>query len=156
MAHGKISLAGGIRCCPEYFISFALDASLYCKEHVCIYIHTCLTVYRQYMNCHSYQIILRKKHFYTIWERCEVLTGYFSLSCRPTGRISDTGQNLVQSSFKTANSNSYFHSFFLIAFFEQACILNICMNYVIIIRINNNTIINNNLWKNSKTLFCSS
>ena len=83
------------------------------------------------MNCHCYQIILLKKRFYTIREPCEVLTGYFLLSCRPSGRIRDTGQNLVQSSFKTANSSSlsYFHSFFLIVSLEKSCIINTCMNY---------------------------
>jgi hypothetical protein len=32
-------------------------------------------------------------------ERCEVLTGYLSLGRRPTGRIRDIGQNVLQSSF---------------------------------------------------------
>ena len=40
---------------------------------------------RLYMNYRYYQIILRVKHIYTSWERCEMLTGYLSLGCRPGG-----------------------------------------------------------------------
>jgi hypothetical protein len=44
-----------------------------------------------------------------------------------TGRICDIGQNVLQSSFQTGSSSSpsYFHSFFLIAFLEEAFIRNI-------------------------------
>jgi hypothetical protein len=80
-----------------------------------------------------------------------------------TGRIRDTGQNVLQSSFVTGNSSSsstsYFYMFFLIAFLEEAFIRNDIIfmqriNYIynlIIICIhsnnvvsNNNTVINNN------------
>jgi hypothetical protein len=51
------------------------------------------------------------KHFYTNRERCDVLTGYFSLDCQSTGQIRDIGQNVIQSSLQAANSStSYFHS----------------------------------------------
>jgi hypothetical protein len=36
MATGKISLARGIHCCPNFLISFARRASLYCKKYVCV------------------------------------------------------------------------------------------------------------------------
>ena len=39
MTRGKISLARGIHCCPVFFISFALPASLYCDEYIYIYIY---------------------------------------------------------------------------------------------------------------------
>jgi hypothetical protein len=49
--------------------------------------------------------MLRVKHFYTNRERCEVLTGYLSLGpdLTVTGRIRDTGQNVLQSSFQTGS-----------------------------------------------------
>lgn len=36
MAPGKISLARDIHCCPNFLISFARRASLYCKKCVCV------------------------------------------------------------------------------------------------------------------------
>ena len=38
MAPGKISLARGIHCCPNFLISFARRAFLYCKKYVCVMI----------------------------------------------------------------------------------------------------------------------
>jgi hypothetical protein len=32
LARGKISLARGIHCCPNFFLSFAQPASVYCEE----------------------------------------------------------------------------------------------------------------------------
>jgi hypothetical protein len=68
---------------PIFFHSLAPPASLYCEEHVCIY--TYLTSYRLYMNYRCYQITLWAKHFDTIRETCEVLTGYLSLWYQPGG-----------------------------------------------------------------------
>jgi hypothetical protein len=44
-----------------------------------------------------------------------------------SGRIRDSGQNVIQSSFKTGSSSSlsYFQIVFLVAFFEKAFIRNI-------------------------------
>jgi hypothetical protein len=68
-----------------------------------------------------------------------------------TGWTSDSGQNVLRSSIKTRSSSSprYCHIFFLIAFLDEAYIRYIkvilCVNYIIIICINNNdAIINNN------------
>jgi hypothetical protein len=35
---GKMSLARGIHCCPE-FISLAQPVSVYCEEHACVHTH---------------------------------------------------------------------------------------------------------------------
>jgi hypothetical protein len=44
-ARRKISLALSIHCCPNFLkISFARPASLYCDEHVHIYISECLEI----------------------------------------------------------------------------------------------------------------
>ena len=66
MAHGKISLARGIHCCPSLFnTSFPRPESLNCAEHVYIHTHTHthLTAYRLYMNCRCYQTTLQ----WNIW-----------------------------------------------------------------------------------------
>ena len=73
---------------PQFFISFARPASLHCEERV--YIYKYLTAYRMYMNYRCYQIALRVKHFYTIRERCEVMTGYLSLGRRSGGDWANT------------------------------------------------------------------
>jgi len=70
------------------FIYFARPASLYCEEYIYTYTH--LTAWILYMNYCCYQIILRVQHFNTNRERCEVLTGYLSLECRPGGDWANT------------------------------------------------------------------
>jgi hypothetical protein len=55
LARGKISLARGIRCCPNFFL--LRPESLCCEEYV--YIHIYLIAYRLYMNYHCYQITLQ-------------------------------------------------------------------------------------------------
>jgi hypothetical protein len=59
----------------HFLINFSRPAHLSCEEYA----------RRLYMNYRCYQIILRVKHFYTSRERCEVMTGYLSLWCRPGG-----------------------------------------------------------------------
>ena len=80
------------------------------------------------MNYRCYQIILRVKQFYTNRETpYEVLTGYHcGAGLTVTGLIRDIGQNVLQSCFGTESSNSpsSFQIFFLIAFIEEAFILN--------------------------------
>jgi len=66
-----------------------------------------------------------------------------------TGRIRDIGQNVLESSFQTASSSnpSYCKIFFLNAFLEEAFVRNIiiilCINYVIIMCINNDNAVTN-------------
>jgi hypothetical protein len=62
----------------QFFISFALPASPYCAECVCVYIHIsdCVqTVYELPLLLNNTIV----KHFYTNLGRWEVLTGYLSL-----------------------------------------------------------------------------
>jgi len=47
-----------------------------------MYTHTFLTAQRLYKYLRCYQMILRVKHVYGNWEKCDVLTGYVSLGCR--------------------------------------------------------------------------
>ena len=70
---------------PLFFIYSARPGSLSCDEYVYVCMYSYLTGQRLYMNYRCYQIILRAKHFCTNQERCEVLTGYLSLGCRPGG-----------------------------------------------------------------------
>ena len=69
------------------------------------------------------------KHFYTNRERCEVLTGYLSLSAGPTvtGPIRDIGQNVLQPSVQTGSysSHSYFRNLFPTPFLEETFMRNI-------------------------------
>jgi hypothetical protein len=58
---------------PIYLLLFLPDQSLYCEEHVLLYIY--LAARRLRMNYRCYQITLRVKQLYTNRERCEVLTG---------------------------------------------------------------------------------
>jgi hypothetical protein len=66
-----------------------------------------------------------------------------------TGRVRDIGQNVLQSSFQTGSSSSPsdFRIFFLIAFLEEAFIRNTItiprINYLIIICINDDAVVNN-------------
>jgi hypothetical protein len=70
-----------------FFFCLLPDQHLHTVKNVCVYthIHTYLTVHRLCTNYCCYQIILRVKHFYTNWERCEVFTGYLSLGRWPGG-----------------------------------------------------------------------
>jgi hypothetical protein len=83
LASGKFSYSLGIHCCPNFF--FARLMSLYSEEYV--YIYTYVTPYRLYINYLCYRIILS---FYTNRKRCEVITGYLSLGCRPGGDWANT------------------------------------------------------------------
>jgi hypothetical protein len=81
------------------------------------------------MNYRCYHVTQRVKHFYTNFERCEVLAGFchWGAGLALTGRIRDIGQNVLQSYFQrgSGSSPSYFQIFFLIAFLVAAFIRNI-------------------------------
>jgi len=78
-----------------------------------------------------------------------------------TVQVRDIGQNVSKTSFHTGRgySPSYFHLIFHIVFLGEAFIRNIidilCVNYIIITFIINNSyaVINNNLWKNPRPHF---
>ena len=75
-------MARGIQCCPNFFISFARPASLYCEEYVYIRVYDCIeTIFELPL----LPITLRVKLFYTNQERCEVLTVYVTLGRWPGG-----------------------------------------------------------------------
>jgi hypothetical protein len=57
IARGKISMARGIHCCSNFFISFVRPASVRCEEHV--YMYTYPNAYRLYVKNSYYQITLR-------------------------------------------------------------------------------------------------
>jgi hypothetical protein len=79
-----------------------------------------------------------------------------------TERIHDIGQKFYSLLFKqeVVATPSYFQIFFLIAFLDEAFIINIiiilCIKYIIIICINDNNAVINNNYGRLKTLFCSS
>jgi len=106
------------------------------------------------MNYHCYQITLRTQTGSREKFRLDIY--HWGAGLAVTGRIRDIGQNVLLSSFQTevAAAPSYFHIFFLIAFLEEAFIRNIiiilCINYIIIMYINNNVsnaVINDNFWR---------
>ena len=148
--HGMISLARGIHCCPILFISFARTVPLYCEEYVCMHmcVCVCVCVCAHIWLC-TYCILITvatkyhcEWHFYTNWERCEVLIGYLSIGRRTSGDWENTWRSGLQSYFPIESSSipSYLHVFFLIAFLEEAFIRNriftVFINYIIIIYIN--------------------
>jgi len=68
MTSGKLSLAHGIYCCPNIFISFALPASLYCKKNVCVCV--CVYIYILtyiYVNMYIYIHIYTHIYIFFIW-----------------------------------------------------------------------------------------
>ena len=165
IARVKISLAWGIHYCPK-FISFGRQVSLYCKEHVYIYIYIYIYTYihTQTHICVEivYELLLLPNNtgnetllhnsgavrnvdwiFLVELPADWANTWYWIKHCT------------IQSSLQTSNSSihSYFHSFLLVVFLEETCFINICMNCIIVIHINNNAIINNNLWKIPRPYF---
>jgi hypothetical protein len=91
LARGKLSLARGIHCCPCFLSFFLPDQRLHIVQKMCLlYIHIseCVeTVYELLLlpNNNAGEIFL------TNWERCKLLTGYLSLTCRPGGDWASTG-----------------------------------------------------------------
>jgi len=75
-----------------------------------------------------------------------------------TGRIRDIGQKVLQSAFETGSSSSpqLLPYFVLITFLEAAfitiIIITLFINYTILF-INNNAVINNNLYKTPRFYF---
>ena len=112
------------------------------------------------MNYRCYQTRLSAKYLYTNRKWWEVLTGYLSLGLAVIGRMRDIGHKVLQFPWQTGSSSSpsYLNIFFLISFLEEAFIrdikITLCINYVVIIRHNDdNGVINNNLWKSPRRYF---
>jgi hypothetical protein len=152
MAREKISLERGIHCCPKFL--FLLPNSVYFVKNMCTYAHVWLCA-----DCTSITLLpinTASKTFLHKSKWCEVFTACFHWgACRAvTGRIRDTGQNSLQSSFWTGNSSDhrYGHICFLISFLEEDFIQNIiiilCIIYIIIICFSyNNAAVNNESWR---------
>jgi hypothetical protein len=162
LSRGKISLADGIHCCPKFFIYFARPASLYCEEYVCIYTYpiwlrrNCIWNTVATNNTAS-EAVLHKPGELRSVDRICIIKGPVWRWLGEYVTLDSTFYSLL---FKQEVSRvpSYFHIFFLIAFLEEALIGNIiiilCINYIIIMYINNAVI--NNFFKTPKPLFCSS
>jgi len=119
MAHGKISLARGIHCCPSLFnTSFPRPASLYYSEHVYIYTHISDCV----QTVHELPLLPNNtavKHLNTNPSGVKSSKDIYrwGAGLAVTGPTRDIGQNVLQSSFETASSSSshsYCHILFLL------------------------------------------
>jgi hypothetical protein len=93
------------------------DQPLYIVKNMCMYTHThiYLTAQRLYMNYSCYQITLQWDIFTQIGSggKCWLDVYYWVAGLTATGRISDTGQHVLRSSFETgySKSPSYFQNF---------------------------------------------
>ena len=79
------------------------------------------------IRCHCYQMTLQWNIFTQIGSgaNCWLDIYYWSACLEVTGRIRDTGQNVLESSFQTSSSSPiYCQIFFLIEFLEEAFIRN--------------------------------
>ena len=99
-----------------------------------------------FIDC-CYKIILRVEHSYNNWERCWQDIYHWGAGVAVTGRIRDTGQNVLLSYFQTASTSNLF---FFMAFYADVFIWNIIniiwIHFTVIITIfisYNNAIINN-------------
>jgi len=96
-ARGKISLARGIQCCPNFYISFTRPASLYCEEYV--YIYTYLTIYELPLLANNTAV----KHSYINRSGVKCWLDIYrwgGAGLAVTGRIRDIGQTVYSIHFK--------------------------------------------------------
>jgi hypothetical protein len=121
-ARGNISLARHALLSQFFKISFARQVPLYCEEHVFIYTSDCVqTVYGSLLLPNNSAM----KHIYTnrSGAKCWLVIYHWGAGLAVTGRIYDIGQNVIQYSFVTGSSSS--PTYFLIAFMEEAIVINI-------------------------------
>jgi hypothetical protein len=98
MTGWKISLDNGIHCYPNIFISFAPPPSLYCAQYVYTHISACVqTVYELPLLPNNTAV----KHFYTNRScvKCWLDIYCWGAGLAVSGRIGDTGQKFLHSSF---------------------------------------------------------
>jgi hypothetical protein len=112
------------------------DRRLHIVRNMCIYTHVWLCSVDIQIRYRCYQTTLRVKHFYTNWERCEVLTGYLQMRRQLNGDWTNTWHRTKHFTIFFANTSSSSHSyvriFFLIAIIQEAFV----RNTVILLRIN--------------------
>ena len=150
MASGKISVARGIHCCPIFFFFyfFCPTSVSILWTHGCTHTSACVDIAYEspsLPNKTSSEIFVHKAGAVRS-------VGRIFINWVPDLAMSRRiGKNVLQSSSQTGSSSSpsYFDIFFPIGFLEEAFIRNMiiipCINYIIIIYINNNVVINNNL-----------
>jgi hypothetical protein len=102
MASEKISLKRAIHCSPHSFLFILPSQSPDIVKNIYIYTHTHARI--SDLIGTAYELPLLANHtaigtFLQNRERCEVLTGYFSLGAGMAviGRMRDIGQNVLQS-----------------------------------------------------------
>ena len=149
LARKKIYLVLGIHCCPNFFTFILPYQRLYIVKNVCIFTYIWLLI-----DCVWITVATKQYREWNIFTqigsgaKCWLDICHWGAGLAVTGRKRDFGQNVIQSSFQTGNSDSpsYCHRFYLTVFLEEAFIIKIiiilCVNYVIVICINNNN--NNN------------
>ena len=82
MGGGKMCLARGIHCYPNFLKFILPDQRLCIVNNMCAYVHICDCVQTVY-ELPSLPNNTAVKYFYTNPERCEVLTGCLSLGRWP-------------------------------------------------------------------------
>jgi hypothetical protein len=96
MVRGKISLARGIHCCPEFFLFLWSNQRLYIVKNMRIHTHTRLR--RLYMNYRWYQITLRTQTWSGLKFRLDIY--HWGAGLAVNGRIRDIGQHVLRSFFR--------------------------------------------------------
>jgi len=150
MAREKIYLARGIHCCPSRVVYIIRPASLYYEGNICVYTHIWL-----HADCIRITAATKQHCSETFLHKSGALR---SVDCIciigvPVGRwlgeyvtLDKSFTNPCQTG--SNSSPSYWHIFFLIAFLEQAfffrnIIIMLYTNYIILMCISNNAVINN-------------
>jgi len=133
MGGGKMCLARGIHCCPNFLKFLLPDQSLCIVNNICAYIHTsdCVQTVYELLSLPNNTAV---KHFYTNREWCKVYIYCWEAGFAVTGWIHDIGQKVLQYSFETgssSSSHSYCWILFLMAFLEEAFIRNVIILWCI-------------------------
>jgi len=137
----ELSLACDIHCCPNTFYFFCWT-SVSMLWRIYIYIHTYIHTHLSECVETVYELPLLPSNTanktFKKTERsakCWLDIYYWGAGLAVTGHIHDIGQNVLQSPCQTGSSSSpsYCHIFFLIAFHEEAFIINViimlCINF---------------------------
>ena len=129
---GKISLVSGIHCCHQvFFFNFFCPTTFSILWRPCIHTHTHTHISDTVQTVHELPLLPNNtavKHLYTnrSGTKCWLDIYRKGAGLTVTGRIRDTGQNVLEPSFQKGSSSSpiYCQILFLIAFLEEAFIRN--------------------------------